>query len=104
METSFNCTDRDKGYISSDERKHINKIRKLKEKYPDDVRIIREPEQNDGCIYAEIPVSWFSIRPPVKRVLTDEQRQEMSERMKSIKRTSPEPRLISTIKYPKTPV
>lgn len=86
METSFSCTDRDKGYISSDERKFINKVRKLKEKYPDEVRIIREPEQNDGCIYAEIPSKWFSIRPPVKRVLTDEQKQEMSDRMKRIQR------------------
>ena len=91
METSFNCTDRDKGYISSDERKHINKIRKLNEQHPDEVRIIREPEQNDGCIYAEIPVSWFSIRPPVKRVLTDEQRQEMSDRMKRIGRFAQKP-------------
>ena len=86
METSFNCTDREKGYISSDERKWVNKVRKLKEQHPDEVRILREPEQNDGCIYAEIPVSWFSIRPPVKRVLTDEQRQEMSDRMKRISR------------------
>lgn len=88
METSFSCTDRDKGYISSDERKIVNKVRKLKEKYPEEVRIIREPEQNDGCIYAEIPSKWFRIQPPVKRVLTDEQKQEMSERMKHIKRAS----------------
>lgn len=104
METSFNCTDREKGYISSDERKWVNKVRKLKEQHPDEVRVIREPEQNDGCIYAEIPVSWFAIRPPVKRVLTDEQRQEMSERMKSMKRTSSETRYGIEKNNPITPV
>ena len=56
METCFNCTDREIGYFSSDERRFITKVRRLKAKYPDQVRIIREPEDNDGCIYCSIPV------------------------------------------------
>ena len=82
METSFNYTDKERGYFSSDERKHINKVLKLKEKYPDAVRIIRQPEENDGCIYAELPSSWLKVSPPVKRELTEEQRQEFADRMK----------------------
>ena len=58
--------------------------RKLKEQYPDRVRIIKEPEENDGCIYCELPTEWFTIRVPRKVDLTDEQRQELSDRMKRL--------------------
>ena len=81
METCFNYTEKEHGFFSSDEGKFIRKVRKLKEEYPEKVRIIREPEENDGCIYCELPVEWFSIRPPVKRVLTDEQRKEIADRL-----------------------
>ena len=83
METCFNYTDRDVGFFSSDERRHINKVLKLKEKYPDAVRIIKMPEENDGCIYAELPSSWLKVSPPIKRDLTDEERQEIADRLKS---------------------
>ena len=86
METCFNYTEKDHGFFSSDERKFINKVHKLKEQYPDEVRIITEPEENDGCIYCTMPIQWFTIRVPKKRVLTDEQRAELSERMKQIHR------------------
>ena len=84
METCFNYCDKEHGYFSSDEYRFINKVRKLKEKYPDEVRIIKQPEENDGCIYCELPTKWFSIRPPVKRVLTDEQKKELSDRIKRV--------------------
>ena len=81
METCFNYCDKDHGYFSSDERRYVSKIRKLKEKYPEQVRIIAEPEGNDGCIYCELPTTWFSIRPPRKLDLTDEQREKSRVRM-----------------------
>jgi len=83
METCFNYCN-ENGYFSSDERRYITKIHKLKEKYPDEVRIIAEPEDNDGCIYCQLPRSWFRIQPPVKQNLTDEQRRERAEKMKRI--------------------
>ena len=83
METCFNYCG-DKGYMSSDERKWIGRIRRLKEQHPDEVRIITEPEDNDGCIYAELPKEWLQVRPPKKMNYTDEQRQEMSDRMKQM--------------------
>ena len=82
METCFNYTEKEHGYFSSDERKFIAKVRKLKEQYPDKVRIIKEPEDNDGCIYCELPTSWLKIQP--KRVLTDEKRAELSARAKQL--------------------
>ena len=83
METCFDYCNREHGYFSSDEWKFIRKVRKLKEQYPDKVRIIREPEENDGCLYCELPIEWFSIRPPRKMNLTDEQKREIADRLKS---------------------
>lgn len=81
METCFNYTEKEHGFFSSDERRYITKIHKLAEKYPEQVRIIAEPENNDGCIYCELPTSWLKIQPPRKLDLTDEQRKELSVRM-----------------------
>ena len=86
METCFNYCDKDHGYFSSDERKFITKVRRLKEKFPEQVRIIAEPENNDGCIYCELPTSWFSIRPTKKMNYTDEQKRKIAERFASYKR------------------
>lgn len=83
METCANYMD-DRMFVSSDERKFINKIRQLAKEYPMDVTIIAQPETNDGCIYAKMPSKWFSIKPPTKRNFTDEQREAMSERAKAM--------------------
>lgn len=84
METCFNYTEKDRGFFSSDERKFITKVHRLKEKYPDEVRIIAEPEENDGCIYCEMPTAWFTIRVPRKLDLTDEQREASRVRMQQL--------------------
>ena len=81
METSFGYTEKEYGYFSSDERKYINKVRKLAEKFPEQVQIIREPENNDGCIYCRMPSSWMSIRPKVIRVLTEDEKRKNAERL-----------------------
>lgn len=64
METCFEYTG-DTMFMSSDERKYINRIRSLQKKYPDVVVIERQPETNDGCICAKLPASWLRIKPPV---------------------------------------
>lgn len=84
MDTSFSYTDRNEGAFSSDERCWINKIRKLKEEYPDKVIIEREPEKNNGCICAKLPPSWMKFAPPRKLKLTEEQKQVLSERMRKL--------------------
>ena len=85
METCFNYCHKDKGFFSSDEQRWINKIRKLKEQYPDDIRIIAEPETNDGCIYCQLPTSWLKIQPKRKMDLTEEERQVLRDRMLNIR-------------------
>ena len=81
METCFNYCG-NKAYFSSDEKKWILHINKLKEKYPDEVDIILSPEENDGCIYCMIPSEWLKLGPKYTKNLTDEQRQKLSERCK----------------------
>ena len=85
METCFNYCNADKAFFSSDERRWINRVRKLKEDHPEEVRVIAESEKNDGCIYAEMPVRYLHIFAPPKRELTEEQREEMSARLKRIR-------------------
>lgn len=53
-------------------------IRKLAEKHPEDCQIIADNE--DGSICAHVPVSWLRISPP--RQYTEEQRQQMGERLR----------------------
>ena len=84
METAFSYTDSETAYFSSDERKWIGRVRKLKEKHPDDIEIIAEPEDNDGCIYCKVPVKLFDLRYR-GRNLSEEQRQASAERMRKLR-------------------
>jgi hypothetical protein len=66
IETCFNYCAREAGYFSSNEQKWITKILRLKEQYPDLVTILKTPEENDGTIYAKMPVSFLKLRGPVR--------------------------------------
>lgn len=83
METVFNYCDKDKGFFSSDEPKWIRRIKELAAEHPDEVRVIRMPEQNDGCIYVQLPTEWLKIQPKRKVELTDEQKAKLAERLRS---------------------
>lgn len=85
METSCSYTD-GWAWFSSDERKWVTRIRKLAEQHPDQVIIKRLPEDNDGCIYAKLPASWFKIQPKLRRELSDEQRAILAERARKMAR------------------
>lgn len=79
-ETSINyLTEDGHAVISTDERKWVNKINSLKEEYPDEVEI--RSVFKDGTVVAHIPKGWVRVKPPVKRVLTDEQKRKAAERM-----------------------
>jgi len=80
VDTCFNyCSD--KGFFSTDEKKWITKIHKLKEAYPDQVTITQEPNTNDGCLVCSLPASWFKIKPPVVMNLSEEERLARAERL-----------------------
>lgn len=63
----------------SSEQKWINKLNKLKEKYPDEVQIVSRTEDS---ILVHIPHTWFKISPP--RQMSDEQKQAAGERMRQM--------------------
>jgi hypothetical protein len=81
LETCFNNCDKDSAFFSSDEQRWINKIRKLLEEHPDEMRLIASPETNDGCIYVELPARWLKIKPPTKRELSEEEKDVLRERL-----------------------
>lgn len=85
METCCEYTDKERMYLSTDERRLITRILRFYEKNPDDVTIIKRPEENDGCLYCIVPPAWLKVTPPVKREMTEEQRQAMMERMANMR-------------------
>lgn len=68
--------------LSLTQKRFINRIRKLETTRPDDVDIITN---QDGSICAHVPLSWLKINPT--KELTEEQRAELSERMRRTSNT-----------------
>ena len=62
------------------ENKYINKINKLKEKYPDDVNI--KVQNEDGSIVVNLPIKWFKFPSPPKKV-SEETAQKAAERFRN---------------------
>ena len=85
METCINYCEPGYAYMSSDERKWINAIRKLAEQKPGECIIIKQPEQNGGFIYAKYPQKWVRVRPPKEIVMTDEKREILRKNLQEIR-------------------
>lgn len=81
MQTCFNYCSKDYCFASSDERKWINRILTLKEKYPDKITIIALPENNDGCIYAKVPIDWLKLAPKKSIGMTEEQKEKLRQNL-----------------------
>ena len=54
--------DEETASVTFSQRRFITRIRKLAEKYPDQARILAENE--DGSVFAHVPVRWIRISPP----------------------------------------
>lgn len=67
--------------FTSSETKWINKIIKLQQANPSDVKIEYYPEDNHGVLIAHIPKSWLKISPPRQVNYTEEQKAAAAERM-----------------------
>lgn len=59
--------------VTLSQGRFISKVKKLAKEHPEDVKIIAE--NKDGSIFAHIPVSYLSIRPP--RQYSDEAKKNM---------------------------
>lgn len=73
----------DRFYVTAGEQWSINMIRRLKEKYPDEVEI--EVENQDGSLLASVPSSWMRIRPKRKIEMSEEKRAELRERFEKVR-------------------
>lgn len=86
-ETVFSYVDVDQvASLTTYEKKWINKIHALAEKYPDQVRIVAE--NDDGTICAHVPKKWFKFSPP--RQVSEKQKVRMSELGKAMVRKKKE--------------
>lgn len=69
--------------ISTGERTMRNRLAKLAEQNPEQVKCIALNE--DGSVYYKVPWRWVTVRKPSTRTMTAEQRAELAERMKDIR-------------------
>lgn len=67
--------------VTFSQGRYISKIKKLAEKYPEEVQITAE--NKDGSIVAHIPVSYIKINN-LKREISDEKREVLRERARNI--------------------
>ena len=68
--------------ITLSQKKYINKIKQLANKYPNEVKIIAENE--NGSICAHIPLRYLKIQRP--RELTEEERIEAAKRLEKYRK------------------
>lgn len=71
--------------FSFSQKKFINKVRALAEKYPDEVKIYAE--NNDGSITGNLPLKFVKISAPRQVSMDDERRAILSQRMKLMRQT-----------------
>lgn len=84
METVVSYTGGRTMFFSSDEMKWRNRIAKLAKEHPDEVVILKRPEENDGCVYAKLPSYYLKIQPKKAVHYTDEQKLAQAERMRNL--------------------
>ena len=68
--------------VTLSQRKYITKIRRLAEKFPDEVEIMHT--NKDGSILAKLSIRAIKINLTEKREITEEQREVLRERMKKM--------------------
>lgn len=89
METSLTYTE-SSCFLSSDEKAIINRFRAwIGDGHENDCRVIRYPENNDGCLYVElhsVDMAQRCLRRLFnpKREISEEQREKARERMISL--------------------
>ena len=70
----------DRVTVTFSQKKHVNKLKRLAEMYPDEVDCY---ENKDVSVYGHMPLTWLRFSRP--RELTDEQRAVALERLKNIR-------------------
>ena len=65
--------------LSLSQTKYINRIKRLKEEYPDDVEYTIN---KDGTMCANVPTEWLKIAP--KRRMSEEVKEKHAERLRNL--------------------
>lgn len=61
-----------------------NRVLKLAEEYPAEVKVTVMPEQNHGFLVAHVPKKWVRVNPPIKREMTEEQKEALADRGRAV--------------------
>lgn len=69
--------------LTSSIKRYANKAKKLAEKFPNETKLY---ENKDGSVYLIFPCEWIKFPSP-KKVISDENRQKASERLKNARKT-----------------
>ena len=67
--------------ITASEVWSVNLMRRLKEKYPDEVDLL---ENGDGSVFGHVPAKWMKLSPP--RKVSEEQRAKAAERLRKVRK------------------
>ena len=67
--------------LSFTQKRYITRVRELAKKKPDECKIVHT--NSDGSIVAHVPVAWIKINPCMD--LSDEKREELSQRMRRVR-------------------
>jgi hypothetical protein len=81
------CDTDDMASVTVFQVKHMNQIKKLAEKYPDEVKIVKTAKENDGMMVAHLPKKFCKIsfgEERAKKEMTEEQKAAAAERMKKM--------------------
>lgn len=67
--------------LTLSQKRLIKRVKQLAQKFPEDCKIIKE--NDDGSIYAHIPVKWIKINSSQRqrKEMSDEEREVMKERL-----------------------
>lgn len=64
--------------VTFSQGRYISQVKALAERFPEDVKILKLPEDNHGYLLARLPVRYIKIRPPVQ--MSQEQRDALAKR------------------------
>lgn len=81
-------TDEISATVSTNEKRVITRIKKLADKYPEEVSVVFTPDRNSGVMVAKIPRKWVKLPAPPRagREMSDEERQAAAERLKALRK------------------
>ena len=73
--------------VTAYQTKYMNQLKKLVEKYPDEVKIIKTAKENDGMMVVHLPKKFVKVsfgEARAKREMTEEQKAAAAERAKKM--------------------